>query len=133
MSARQCVTAVAVLGAVLATPLCGETRDGPPARALAGQEASASTTAERHTVLAATYEQEAAAKRSEADALRRKGAAEYQRAASGFPNKTGREFPWLAKIRNTYEDASRAAHARADEAQRHAEYHRFRAQEFQGR
>lgn len=127
------MTALAVLGVVFTVSLRAETRDQPPTEALAAQEANVSMTAERHIVLAETYEQVAAVKRSKAEALRRKGAAEYKRAARGLPNKTGREFPWLAKIRKVYDDSTREAQAPAEEAERHAEYHRFRALESEGR
>jgi hypothetical protein len=84
-------------------------------------------------MLAEGYDRAAATQRTEVAGLRQKGTEAYRQAASGVPNKTGVEYPWLAKIRKAYESSVRAAQAQADEAERHAEYHRFQAQDLQGR
>ena len=125
---------VVALGALLGTAsVQADTAGAPAAPELANPASNGSSSAERHIMLAEGYARAAAAQRREVQALRRKGASDYQQAANGVPNKTGGEFPWLAKIRKTSEESIRGAQAQADEAQRHAEYHRFRAQELQGR
>jgi hypothetical protein len=106
---------------------------GAETLAAADQGSTASTSAQRHLTLAETYERAAAAQRAEVQALRQRAAADYREAMAGAPNKTGVEYPWVAKVRKASEEAIRAAEAQADVAQRHAEYHRFRAQELQGR
>jgi hypothetical protein len=121
------VVALASTASVQADPT------SPAAAVPEANRAAGPSTAERHSMLAEGYERAAAAQRGEVEAIRQRGAAEYRQASGGAPNKTGVEYPWLAKKRKAYEGSVRIAQAQADEAQRHAEYHRFQAQDLQGR
>lgn len=88
--------------------------------------------AQDHLQLAALYRTVGAQNRAEAAAKRRALAAELRRAAR-FPNKSGREFPWVARLRRNAQPAIDQAEKAAADADRRAEYHALRAMETDGR
>ena len=88
-------------------------------------------TVEDHLALVERYKRKAAEYRKEASEHRTMLDV-YRRDASIFPNKSGREYPWFAKLRRHCEDYISRADALAAEAERFAEFHRMRAKELQG-
>ena len=98
------------------------------------KEVGVAQTAEEHFARAASYREKAAAYREEAK-LHREMLAEYKR-KYGDPvreTKTGRELPWIAKMRLHCEHYIKQAKRLADEAERFAEFHRMRGEEMQGK
>ena len=91
-------------------------------------------TPEEHLARAAEYDKKAAAFRQDA-AMHRKMFAEYEK-SQGSPSlqsKTGRELPWIAKMRKHCDAYIQAADKLAAEAQSFAEFHRMRAAEMKGK
>ena len=84
-----------------------------------------------HLFLADSYERQAVEHQSGAEKVRRE-LSRFLRDASGFPNKTGHEFPWVQKQRQADEGLISKAEERAARARRVAEYHRMRATELSG-
>ena len=116
---------------------------GPSARADgAGGEQAASkkeevgvpATADEHLARAATYQEKAAAYRQEA-AVHRKMFADFERRQGNpaFQVKTGRELPWIAKMRKHCDAYIKDAERLAGDADRFAEFHRMRAEEMRGK
>ena len=107
----------------------------PSARieAAAGQrgEVRVPQTAKDHFELAALYERFENQQRAEATSLRTSLETELRRLAVP-PNKTGSEFPWVTKVKRQMEPKIGAAEQTAKDAQRAADYHRFRAKEVEG-
>lgn len=117
---------------------------GPVARAdkLAGEQPASKqdaemgmpATADEHLARAAMYKEKAEAYRQDA-ARHRKMFADFER-QQGNPalqSKTGRELPWIAKMRKRCDAYIKAAEQMAADADRFAEFHRLRAEEMRGK
>ena len=126
-------------GALAAGVLVGA---GPSASASALEQASPSKqetqagvpqTADEHTARAAWYREKAASYRQEAE-LHRRMFADYDKkeGSAALRSKSGRELPWVAKMRKHCESYMKEADRMAAEADRFAEFHRMRAEEMQG-
>ena len=88
---------------------------------------------DEHLALAAEYDKKAVALREDA-AMHRKMFATHEK-SQGSPSlqsKTGRELPWITKMRNHCDAYIQAADKLAAEAERFAEFHRMRAAEMKG-
>lgn len=88
-------------------------------------------TPEDHLELAQRYSSLAGKERQRAESLRASLARDLERFAVP-PNKTGRDYPWVAKRKQEGEQQISHAAAAAAEAQRFAEFHRMRAKEIEG-
>lgn len=91
-------------------------------------------TPDEHLARAASYREKAASYRQEAE-LHRKMFAAYdkQEGNPALQSKSGRELPWVAKMRKHCESYMKEADRMAAEADRFAEFHRMRAEEMQGK
>ena len=88
--------------------------------------------AQDHLELATLYRTLGAQNRGEAEAMRQVLVAELRQVAQ-FPNKSGTEFPWVARLRRNAQPAIDQAERAAADADRLAEYHALRAKETEGR
>lgn len=98
------------------------------------QGVSVPKTVEEHLARAAEYDKKAATLRKDA-AMHRKMFAEHEK-SQGSPSlqsKTGRELPWIAKMRDHCDAYIQAAEKLAAESERFAEFHRMRAAEMKGK
>ena len=96
-------------------------------------QAGVPQTADEHTARAAWYREKAASYRQEAE-LHRRMFADYDKkeGSAALRSKSGRELPWVAKMRKHCEGYMEQAQKMATEADRFAEFHRMRAEEMQG-
>jgi hypothetical protein len=127
------------LGLIAAgTLLVAVARVGEGAAQQAGRKADAEmsvpTTPDEHLARAATYQEKAAAYRKEA-AEHRKMFADYERQSgnAALQSKSGRELPWVAKMRKHCEGYIKDAEKLAADAESFAAFHRMRAEEMRGR
>lgn len=91
------------------------------------------TTPEEHLALAAEYDKKAATLREDATMHRKMFAThEKSQGSPSLQSKTGRELPWITKMRNHCDAYIQAADKLAAEAERFAEFHRMRAAEMKG-
>ena len=129
------VVLAAFVGSVGAT-LAASGEDGEAASQAAPklEVAAVPGTAEEHLTRAAAYKDKAAQYRKEAEE-HRKMFADYkaQQNLPALQTKTGRELPWIAKMRKHCESYMKQAERMAAEAERFAEFHRMRGEEMQGK
>jgi len=127
--------AAALASLLVAAPWAAAGDQATPGTAAADEQAVAvPQTPDEHVARAKAYEDKAAAYRQEA-AAHRKMLADYDK-AQGNPaleSKTGKELPWIAKMRKHCESYIKEAERMAGEATRFAEFHRMRAAEMQGK
>jgi hypothetical protein len=90
-------------------------------------------TVEEHMAKAAAYREKAAQYRKEADEHRKMLEDHRRGGPAAMESKTGREAPWVAKMRKHCERYIKAAEAIAAEAESFASFHRMRAEEMQGK
>ena len=127
-----------VLAAALclgSAPLVLASDDGAPGTAAADEQAVAvPQTPDEHFARAKAYEDKAATYRKEAT-MHRKMLADYDK-THGNPaleTKTGKELPWVAKMRKHCDRYTKEAERMASEAARFAEFHRMRGEEMRGK
>ena len=127
-----------VLAAALclgSAPLVLASDDGAPGTAAADEQAVAvPQTPDEQLARAKVYEDKAATCRKEAT-MHKKMLADYDK-AHGNPaleTKTGKELPWVAKMRKHCESYIKEAERMAGEADRFAEFHRMRGEEMRGK
>jgi hypothetical protein len=104
--------------------------DPPPTTQAEHDQGIVPDTSEQHLEKAKRYEEKAAAYREDADE-HRKMLAEYKKRVALNP-KDRLENPWLKKMRVHCEKYIKEAEALAREADKFADYHRFRAAELRG-
>lgn len=138
MSVKSSYAASVALAAALllvSAPWAAAGDQSAPGTAAGDEQAVAvPQTPDEHIARAKTYEEKAAAYRQEV-ATHRKMLADYDK-AQGNPaleSKTGKELPWVAKMRKHCESYIKEAERMAGEATRFAEFHRMRAAEMQGK
>lgn len=125
-------SAAAVLLGAFSLRADGQERKTQPAPdTSSGVVAKVPRTPEEHLALADRYTRKAVEYRAEAKEHRQM-LVDYQQETSMPPNKSGRELPWVAKMRNHCEGYVNKAEELAGEAERFAEFHRMRAKELQG-
>jgi len=127
-----------VLAAALclgSAPLMLAGDDAVPGTAAGDEQAVAvPQTPDEHFARAKAYEDKAATYRQEAT-MHRRMLADYDK-AHGNPaleTKTGKELPWVGKMRKHCESYIKEAERMAGEATRFAEFHRMRGEEMRGK
>ncbi len=122
------VAAIAALSAWAADQSSKTVKETPPT-----QDVGVPKTPAEHLARAAEYDQKAVKLREDVG-MHRKMFAEYEK-SQGSPSlqsKTGRELPWITKMRSHCDAYIQAEEKLAAEAERFAEFHRMRAAEMKG-